>query len=714
MPTYQVTDPKTGKTVRLTGDSPPTQAELEQIFSQFMTTEVVQGVDIDVPTEENLALEQQRAAQEQARQAQIPLSEKALGVGEAALTTGTGATTGAIGFGVGSLLGAAGELTGLLDEGEGQQLASEFAGALTYSPKTETGQNITQAIGEFAGAIPAYMGMAPFQQLKAVGAARNAKAKQAVNIARDAIDNPRETPAAKVADVIKRGTEKDLADIVQADPNFYRAADELNINVEPIAAFASKNSQFRDISGALQSVPGSVLDDQAKQFISAVSSKADDLIEQYGGSQDKALVGETFKREALSNIDDLFNQADKVYSDLKTVLPPQTRVKPQNTLDFIALKAMEFGGFDDLPPQLKSIFNRISPKEQSTKGKTIVNPATGARTSTGKTTVTPKTIEKIDQVRKELGQAINKGTGPFKDAEIGLNKALYAKLTGDLDDFAASVGGDALSISEAGKGLVRKRKQLEDNLKTLLGKDLNKSLNVTVSGAIKNLSKGETDRFREVIRAIPKAKRQEVVMTALNDVFKGSGVNQQSLSPTQFTKWYQTINRSPMTKKMLFSSLPKESRKAIDNLYELSRGISRAQGQKISTGRINALFNEDTGFIRRMVGKVTPFAVNYATGSPMASMASSSTMDFIQQSTNGARKAADLVGSEAFQNMMRRAVRDGFIESRVLTDNLMKAERQLMRTKQYKEWADMLADKGIVIGTGGILSYLFQEDEEQK
>ena len=33
MATYKVTDPNTGRTVKLTGDSPPSGAELEQIFS---------------------------------------------------------------------------------------------------------------------------------------------------------------------------------------------------------------------------------------------------------------------------------------------------------------------------------------------------------------------------------------------------------------------------------------------------------------------------------------------------------------------------------------------------------------------------------------------------------------------------------------------------------------------------------------------------------
>ena len=35
MPTFKVTDPSTGRVVRLTGDSPPTQQELEQIFSEL-------------------------------------------------------------------------------------------------------------------------------------------------------------------------------------------------------------------------------------------------------------------------------------------------------------------------------------------------------------------------------------------------------------------------------------------------------------------------------------------------------------------------------------------------------------------------------------------------------------------------------------------------------------------------------------------------------
>lgn len=39
MPTYRVTDPQTGKTVRLTGDSPPTEDELTQVFASLSPAE---------------------------------------------------------------------------------------------------------------------------------------------------------------------------------------------------------------------------------------------------------------------------------------------------------------------------------------------------------------------------------------------------------------------------------------------------------------------------------------------------------------------------------------------------------------------------------------------------------------------------------------------------------------------------------------------------
>lgn len=516
----------------------------------------------------------------------------------------------------------------------------------------------------------------------------------------------------QISETVNKGTPEDIAAVVDADPLFYTAADELGINTEPLASFASRNPQFRAVEQGLASVPTSVLDLQSKAFISDVAKRADTLIEQYGGTLDKAQLGKDFKRQSLEEVSNLFDEADKMYSRLRKKLPDNSRFEATGTVNFLT------GLIDQgrISSKFSRILNTLKTRTKTTKGRVIVDPATGARRSTGTTEKIPPKLGRIDQIRKEIGQAINRGTGPFKDLETGLNKALYAKLSQDMDDIAknSNVTG-AIGISDSAKGLVRQRKQIEDNLVTLLGKDLNQALNVSVAGAIKGLSKGQIDRFRKVIDAIPEGQRAGVVLSAMNDVFRGAGVGQQQLNPTQFTKWFQNINRSPAVKKELFKALPQGSPRAIENLFKVTSGISRALGDRIPTGRLNAMFNPDTGFIRRMVGKVAPSVVAFATGSPVVSAMTSATVNFLNQSTDGARRAADLMGSPQFQSIIRQAVKEGVVEGNEASRKLKQSVSVLEKTKPYRDWVAEIGslDKRAT-GTGVLLDYLFRQDFDEE
>jgi len=108
----------------------------------------------DVPTVENMALEQQRVDAIPER----TFGEKAEGVWEAAKTLGTGATTGAIGFGAGTLTGIIGELTGRLKPGEGLEEAQALAAKFTNLPESEAGQEYVKGIGETLGTLPPVLG----------------------------------------------------------------------------------------------------------------------------------------------------------------------------------------------------------------------------------------------------------------------------------------------------------------------------------------------------------------------------------------------------------------------------------------------------------------------------------------------------------------------------------------------------------------------------
>lgn len=89
------------------------------------------------------------------KQPEPSLADKALGLGETALSAATGATSGTLGM-LGGTLGQAGReiLSGNFGTPEAAQRisqnAAESAADLTYAPRTQTGQEYTQALGEIS------------------------------------------------------------------------------------------------------------------------------------------------------------------------------------------------------------------------------------------------------------------------------------------------------------------------------------------------------------------------------------------------------------------------------------------------------------------------------------------------------------------------------------------------------------------------------------
>jgi hypothetical protein len=99
--------------------------------------------------------------QAQAKPADPTLGQKIAGAGETALTLATGATSGTVGMLGGAVKGLAGAvMDGTFGTQAGvrqvEQAAGEGSAALTYAPRTETGQEYAGAVGEgLAAAIPA-------------------------------------------------------------------------------------------------------------------------------------------------------------------------------------------------------------------------------------------------------------------------------------------------------------------------------------------------------------------------------------------------------------------------------------------------------------------------------------------------------------------------------------------------------------------------------
>ncbi len=708
MTTYRATDPDTGKTVDVTGDSPPTEEELVVIFDQL---------------------------------AGPSFAEKAAGVGEAALTMASGIPA-EIG---GGIAGMASAMIPGSAEGIGEYVAEEVTGAMTYSPRTEEGRKNIEAIGgsDVVKAISAAMGGAekalgdigydiggplggaigatlPTALLEAITGALPAAAgkglirqskkldEKGAGIAEEieALKTPTpEDGLSQVAEGLQTGKPEDIGRIVKPDQAFYDAADELGITVEPLASFASQNPQFRAVEMGLSSVPASQLDAQAKAFVGELSKKADDLITEYGGSLDKGEISDRFRADSLNTIQELALETDSLYDTLAMKIPAQTKISAPETVSFIKQKAYELGGRKELPPKLNAILRQLETVEK-TKPSEIVG-VSGEPLSSTKVTVKQPTHGKLDQIRKEVGQALNSRSGTFKDQETGLLKALYKRMRSDQDAAATDMG--VADISQAANGLVKQRKHLEDNLSKLLGKDLERSILPVVGQALKGLAKGNVDKWDSIMAKVPDKMRKEVVVSALNDVFRGSGLDGQSLSPVMFTKFMNDLDRSPAIKKRLYKELPKESIKAIENLRTVAKGVSTAYQDRIPTGRIAALFDDNDGLLRRLMGKGIMIAMTAKAG-PLGAVAAS---EFINQSSNGAKAASAVLASPNFQNMVRTAVRDGFTEGAAITEKAKKMEKAFERSDTYKKWAKVLTkDERVKLASMSTLTYLLKDRNE--
>lgn len=143
MPTYQVTDPQSGRVLRLTGDAPPTDADLDEIFAQYR--QEPSALSLEAPGTEIQG--QAQAAPDRS------LADRIAGGAETALALGTGMTWGLVGAGLGTIRGQ-GEsiLSGQYGTPQGADLVERRAmqgmESLTYAPRTETGQQYTADAAE--------------------------------------------------------------------------------------------------------------------------------------------------------------------------------------------------------------------------------------------------------------------------------------------------------------------------------------------------------------------------------------------------------------------------------------------------------------------------------------------------------------------------------------------------------------------------------------
>lgn len=367
------------------------------------------------------------------------------------------------------------------------------------------------------------------------------------------------TRRAALGGIGSKSAAKDLAAQAAPDAETVAAAERLGIADYLQPDHVTTNQAFRQISQLVKSQTGSEAAVVQRQGLEKVAERANALVDELGGSSDLSTVSANVRAGMTATQKELESAADALYNEVRSKIPAKASAPADSALEFVKQRADELGGAENLSQMEKRILRKLSPNEAGEA----------------------PTYALLDDVRKEVGSA-TRGQGVFKDADTGLAKKLYTLLSDD-QALAAEAHG-AGDVYKAARSAVSVRKGMEDDMVALFGKQLERTMTPMITGAVKDLGKGDAAKFAKMMAAVPEGMRQEVAASGLSSFFQRAARGGE-MDFAGYSRWFDGLERNQQAKAALFSNLPKESVQQLTDLARVAKGIAMAKGEFIATGK---------------------------------------------------------------------------------------------------------------------------------
>lgn len=509
----------------------------------------------------------------------------------------------------------AGSTTALVGEAMAAQplqqvLSGAGAGAAQQTAAEAGADPISQALAALIGGGVGFTAGAPRSPAAAKPAPTSAAAPtQTQQAPRAPLPAEQQMPMIDLASTAKaaaRGGEessamKTLATQASPDPKIVEAAKRLGIEEHLQPDHVSSNQAFRELAQAVKSVPGSTARAAEIQGLEAVAQKADDLVSSLGGKS-PGNIDASVRSKMSSTIDELETKANELYDTLRANVNAKTETPAENVLSFIRNKADDLGGEQNLSQLEQTVLAKLGPKQVKDAAGNVVG------------TKQP-TYALVDDVRKAVGEAARgKGADAFKDADRGLAKKLYSLLEDDQGSVLRQLGME--DTFNAARAAVKMRKGVEDDMMSIFGKNLQKSMVDQLTGAMRSLSKGDSAKLNKLIAAIPEDMRKDVVASGLTSAFNRAN-SSKPINFSSYTDWYEGLLKNKPAMTALMTNLPSEARKNLSDLYRVSKGIrDSVSRERITTGRLQVVKEELTGgetLMQRMIEAAKPTGAKLAT-----------------------------------------------------------------------------------------------------
>ena len=452
-----------------------------------------------------------------------------------------------------------------------------------------------------------------------------------------------------------------LADLAQVNVAAKEAADRLGIQL-PADVF-SDNPQVRAAAGLTRSLAAGEAEAAWRTTVSQAVDKADDVIRQFDatfveGAVAPGVVSQKIKDSLTKTRADLNAQASKVYDAVDEVVPKTSIV--------------------DLPKlgaTLDAIKAEVGEKGMSAAERNLAKMIEDGNVTYGR----------LKREKTLIGKALNKMESPYGSMAEADLKRLYAALADDQLTNVGNIGGEELRQQLRGANLIyAKERALGNRIVNAFGNDLEGSIANKMRTAITGAAKGDAGEFNRLLKTVPEDLRKETLATALASVTRSArGAEKGGFGFSEFADIYPKLRANPPVYKTIVDTLGKDSADVLRDLYEVSKRITEARANVLTTGKANQAFGNPEGLIGKiMESTITQRIVTTVTGMvPGMGAVAPDILKFMATGAEDRVKAAGkLFADEAFQKLAVEAATKGAPSAATL--------RRTAMSQSFQKFAD--------------------------
>lgn len=351
-----------------------------------------------------------------------------------------------------------------------------------------------------------------------------------------------------------------LAAEVAPDPETVAAAKRLGVLEHLQPDHYTTNQAYRQLAQLVKSQTGSSAAVAQREGLLKLAETADGLVTKMGGSSDlSTLSADAAQRMQAANVG-LKARARELYAQVDQSIGLSSEAPAPNVVQLIKENARKLGGEENLPAVERDLLKRLSPKDDGTQ----------------------PTYALLDKLRKDIGEARRGKQNAFGNSNTAeltqLENALRA------DQAAIAQGAGVGELWETAQATARAYKGIQEDLKAIYGKELDKSMAPLLTGAVNNLGKGNTAQFIKLLKATPEGMRKEVTASGLASFFQKT-TRGGEMDFAGYSRWYDGLQRNKQAYAALMSNLPPEAVKQLADLARVAKGVAMSKGEFIATGK---------------------------------------------------------------------------------------------------------------------------------